>query len=118
MSSETEQIGVAALLLTCVQKVPNFNLVPHTSYPDIISVVCFSSSMEIPEWYHYNMTSSLKWPGSSVGIATELRAGRSGDRIPGGGARFSAPVQTGPDAHPAFCTMGTGLYWGYKVAGA
>ena len=34
-------------------------------------------------------------PGSSVGIATELRAGRSGDRIPVK-ARFSAPIQTGP----------------------
>jgi hypothetical protein len=35
-----------------------------------------------------------------------LGAGRSGDRIPVG-ARFSAPVQTGPGAHPASCTMGT-----------
>ena len=42
-------------------------------------------------------------PGSSVGIATEVRAGRSGDRIPVG-ARFSAPVQTGPGAHSASCT--------------
>jgi hypothetical protein len=33
--------------------------------------------------------------------------GRSGDRIPVG-ARFSAPVQTGPGAHPASCTMSTG----------
>ena len=24
--------------------------------------------------------------------------------------RFSAPVQTGPGAHPAFCTMGTGSF--------
>ena len=24
------------------------------------------------------------------------------------GARFSTPVQTSPDAHPASCTMGTG----------
>jgi hypothetical protein len=31
---------------------------------------------------------------------------RAGDRIPVG-ARFSAPVQTGPEAHPATCTMGT-----------
>jgi hypothetical protein len=25
-------------------------------------------------------------------------------------ARFSAPVQTGPGAHPASCTMGTGSF--------
>jgi len=52
-------------------------------------------------------------PGSSVGIATELRAGRSGDRIPVG-ARFSAPVQTDPGAHPASCKMGTGSFPGVK----
>jgi len=31
---------------------------------------------------------------------------RAGDRIPMG-ARFSAPVQTDPEAHPASCKMGT-----------
>jgi hypothetical protein len=31
-----------------------------------------------------------------------------------GGARFSAPVQTGPRAHPASCTMGTGSFPGVK----
>jgi hypothetical protein len=35
-----------------------------------------------------------------------LRAGRSGDRIPLE-LIFSAPVQTGPGAHPASYTMGT-----------
>jgi hypothetical protein len=35
-----------------------------------------------------------------------LQAGRSGDQIPVG-ARFSTHVQTGPEAHPASCTMGT-----------
>jgi len=48
---------------------------------------------------------------SSVGIATGYGAGRSGDRIPVG-ARFSAPVQTGPGAHPASCTVGTGSFTG------
>jgi hypothetical protein len=36
-----------------------------------------------------------------------LRAGRSWDRI-SVGARFSAPIQTGHEAHPASYTMGTG----------
>jgi hypothetical protein len=38
-----------------------------------------------------------------------LRAGRSRDQIPVG-ARFSAPVQTGPGANPASCTMSTGSF--------
>jgi len=36
-----------------------------------------------------------------------LWVGRSGNRIPVG-SRFSSPVKTGPGAHPASCTMGTG----------
>ena len=43
-----------------------------------------------------------------------LRAGRSGDRI-SVATRFSAPVQTGPEAHPASCTMRTGSFPGGKV---
>jgi hypothetical protein len=42
-----------------------------------------------------------------------LRAGRSGDRITVG-ARFSAPVQTGPGAQPASYKMGTGSFQGVK----
>ena len=45
-----------------------------------------------------------------------LRAGRSGYRIPMG-ARFSAPVHTGPVAQPASCTMGTGSFPGVKRPG-
>jgi hypothetical protein len=30
------------------------------------------------------------------------------------GAKFSAPVQTGPGVHPASCTMGTGSFLGVK----
>jgi hypothetical protein len=36
---------------------------------------------------------------------------------PGGGARFFAHVQTGPEAHPASCTMGTGSFPGVKRPG-
>ena len=49
---------------------------------------------------------------SAVGIATV----RSGDRIPVG-ARFSAPVQTGPGVYPASYTMGTGSFPGVKRPG-
>ena len=50
-------------------------------------------------------------PGSSVGIATGY--GLDGPGIESRwGARFSAPVQTGPGAHPASCTMGNGSFPG------
>ena len=50
-------------------------------------------------------------PGSVVGIATAY--GLDGTRIGSRwGARFSAPVQTGPEAQPASCTMGTGTFLG------
>jgi len=41
------------------------------------------------------------------------RAGRSGNLIPVG-AKYSAPVQTGPGAHAASYTMGTGSFPGVK----
>jgi hypothetical protein len=52
-------------------------------------------------------------PGSSAGIATGY--GLDGPGIESWwGARFSAPVQTGPGAHPASCTMATGSFPGVK----
>ena len=47
---------------------------------------------------------------SSLGIATELRAGRCGDRILV--MRDFPPVQTGPAAHPASCTKELCLFMG------
>jgi len=49
----------------------------------------------------------------SVGLVTRYGLDGPGDRIPVG-ARFSAPVQTDPVAHPASCTMGTGSFPGVK----
>jgi hypothetical protein len=52
-------------------------------------------------------------PSSVVGIATGY--GLDGPEIESRWrARFSAPVQTGPEAHPASYTMGTGSFPGVK----
>ena len=50
---------------------------------------------------------------SPVVIATRYRLNGPGieSRL---GAKFSAPVQTDPGAHPASCTMGTGSFPGAK----
>jgi hypothetical protein len=56
---------------------------------------------------------SSRGPGSLVGIATGYRLDAPGIE-PRWGAKFSAPVQNGPGAHPAFCTMGTGSFPGVK----
>ena len=53
---------------------------------------------------------------SSVGIATHYGTDSLGIESQWG-ARFSSPVHTGPGAHPASCTMGTGSIQGVKRAG-
>jgi len=54
-----------------------------------------------------------RWAGQRSRYSDWLWVGRYGGRIPVA-ARFSAPVQTGPGAHPASCTMGTGSFPGVK----
>ena len=54
------------------------------------------------------------WAGWHSRYSDWLRTGRSADQILAGGVRFSPPVQTGPGAHPASCTMGTGSFPGVK----
>jgi len=73
----------------------------HTYTHRICNTYCFSWSLD-----------------SSVGTAT--RYGLVGLGIEfrlGGGVRFSAPVQTGPGAHPASYTMGTGSFLGVNRPG-
>jgi hypothetical protein len=51
--------------------------------------------------------------GNNEKYPDSLQAGRSGNPIPVG-AIFSIPVQTGPGAHTASYTMGTGSFPGVK----
>jgi hypothetical protein len=59
----------------------------------------------------------VTWAGRvAQSIYVWLRAGRFRDRLPVG-ARFFAPVQTGPGSHPASYTMGTGSFPAIKWPG-
>jgi hypothetical protein len=60
-----------------------------------------------------NISSSMQQVSSSVGIVTVYMLDSPG--IESGWLRkFTAPVETGPGAHPASCTMGTGSLQGAK----
>ena len=79
--------------------------------------MCVQKNSVVRNWGRdlYDFQTLLKrncGPGRSVGIATGLRARRSGDRIPV--EPVFPPVQTGPVAHPASCTMGTMSFLGVK----
>jgi hypothetical protein len=71
-------------------------------------------------WYLFLKFDGDYLPFWEAGIARRysdwLRAGRSGNRIPVE-ARYFAHVQTGPGAHPASCSMGTGTFPGVKRPG-
>jgi hypothetical protein len=80
-----------------------------------ISICTATSHFHQKNVLAWNSSSSLliKAPDgnlSSVGIATDH--GLDGPGIESRWGRDFPPVQTGPGAHSAFCTMGTGLSWG------
>ena len=58
----------------------------------------------------------IRGRGSVFGIATAYELDGPGSNP--GEAKFSAPIQTGPGAHPTSCTLGTGSLPGVKAAGA
>jgi hypothetical protein len=57
----------------------------------------------------YKRITSVCGLGQRGQYSDSLLARWSGDRIPVG-SRFAAPVQSGPGAHPASYTMGTGSF--------
>jgi len=65
---------------------------------------------------HLFSRTEVRGRDSSVGIATRYVLDGPGIESRWG-ARFFAPVQTGPGAHPATYTLGTGTFPGVKRPG-
>ena len=84
-------IGTSSMIVTS-------DITQHVQHPSVSTTYYHL----LPEWL------SL--------YSDSLRAERSEDRIPVR-ARFSAPIQTGSEAHPASCTMGTESFPGVKRPG-
>jgi hypothetical protein len=116
-----------SLNLTCSELLHENDIVPksnqtiysvrtqqHTQSPVSQNRSVFRSHPRPSSGLHFNIKRYyLCTPGSSVGIATGY--GLEGSGIESRWeARFSAPVQTGPEAHPASCIMGTGSFPGVE----
>jgi hypothetical protein len=72
------------------------------------SIVTAGNSIEpAPLSIFYGYIPHIVVRNSSVGVVTHYGLDGPGIRIPVG-SRFFTSVQTGPGAHPACCTMGTG----------
>jgi hypothetical protein len=77
--------------------------------------VCVCQQVSTVARHIWEITPAIVDRGSVVGIASCYGLGGSGiDFGWGGGGRFSAPIQTGPKAHPTICTMGFGSFPGVK----
>ena len=91
-----------------LDKLVNWNWVGQSSIDNLLDTLLKLENQQSLSNYYPNYSHTV---GSVVGIATAY--GWSGDRI-AVGTRFSAPVQTSPEAHQASSTMGTGSLPGVR----
>ena len=89
---------------------------PTFSNNDMAVVPIFEAGAILapPIFRFYNV---LRSRDCSVGIETRYGLGGPEIESQGGGCRFSAPLQTGCEAHPASYTVGTGAFPGVKRPG-
>jgi len=111
------QLQYPAAVLSCGTRLQFLAALPSCStqlqYPALGSQPAGSRQCTTVIFRVVNLT--LCGTGSSVVIATELRAGRTG--IEARWRRDFPPVQTGPGDHRDSCTMGTVSLPGVEAAG-
>ena len=105
----------------CGKSHPHRDSISRTFQPvDSWATVSFAQIFPVEVTSHLRQyciaVGSFRGPGYLGRNKDSLRAGRSGDRIPVG-ARYSAPVQTDPETHPASYAMGTGSFPGVERSG-
>jgi hypothetical protein len=114
------------LLFTSNELLGNFPFVSHREiFPHLCQTVyhitkqfIWKISILLIHLISLKVSSSyVTFNGQLSQYSDSLLAVLSGDRIPVG-ARFSATIQSGPGAHPASYTMGTGSFLGVKWPGA
>jgi hypothetical protein len=84
-----------------------------TESPHMHSSRMFHFNPHLRLFFKLRRSTRILCAGSSVGIATCYVLDGPGIESRWE-ARFSAPVQTGPGAHPASCTVGTGSFPGIE----
>ena len=111
-----------AFRLTCVNSKKHLLALSCVSISFLVHMYqcsCHGTDLhEILFWgFHEYLLRNLRfgWTRQRSRYSDCLWAGRSGDRIPVE-AKFSTPVQTSPEAHPASCTMGTGCFPGVRCS--
>ena len=100
------RLSFGLIYVTCSVKTVSFNKTKPHQCVCVCVCVCVLTSSVLAE------SLSQCWPGSSVGIATDY--GLDSPGIESRWGRDFTPVQTGPGAHPASCTMGTQSFPGVK----
>jgi hypothetical protein len=96
-------------------------LCSNSSSSTFSSVSSYGSTTIMAKLWYFQLVLLISfYPGqgfSSLALLTSVWLyKRPGDRIPVG-AKFFAPVETGPRARPASCTMGTGSFLGVRRPG-